>query len=175
MSIFQSGDTHIDSSAFVAKTAIIRGAVSIGPRAVIMFGAVMRAELDRITIGAMTNIQDNVVLHADAGIPCTLGQRVTVGHAAVVHGAEVGDDCMIGIGALALNRSVIGEGAWLAAGSVLPEGKALPPWTLGIGTPARPVRDLTAEEIERQQDGVTEYIRFAEKYRSLGDHGAPQE
>ncbi len=171
MDLFPAGGPSIDPTAFVARTAIVRGDVSIGPRAVILFGAVARAELDRVVVGAMTNAQDNDVLHADSGIPCLIGERVTIGHAAVVHGATVGDRCMIGIGALALNNSIVGEGAWLAAGSVLPEGRELPPWTLGMGTPAKPVRDLTDDEVARQQAGVAEYIRFAEMYRSLGDHG----
>ena len=155
----------IDSTAFVAHDAQIHGDVVVGPRAVIMFGVVARAEFDRIMIGSETNIQDNSVLHSDAGIPCLIGSRVTVGHAAVVHGASVGDHCLIGIGALLLDRSVLGEGAWIAAGSLLPEGKEIPPWTLAIGTPARPIRDLTEEEIARQRAGIADYLRIADAYR----------
>jgi carbonic anhydrase/acetyltransferase-like protein (isoleucine patch superfamily) len=155
----------IDPSAFVASTAQVYGSVVIGARAVVMFGAVVRAELDRIVIGEETNLQDNVVVHADLGIPTAIGRRVTVGHAAVVHGATIGDHCMVGIGALALNGSELGEGAWLAAGSVLPEGRVIPPWTLAVGTPAKPLRDLRPEEIERQAAGVDVYLRFGETYR----------
>ncbi|HEU5112780.1 MAG TPA: gamma carbonic anhydrase family protein, partial [Acidimicrobiia bacterium] len=132
-----------------------------------LFGVVIRAELDRVEVGAYTNIQDNSVLHCDEGIPCVLGERVTVGHAAVVHGALVGDHCLIGIGAKLLNRSRLGEGAWLASGSVLPEGKEIPPWTLGMGIPARPVRELTDAEVERANDGVDHYQELMERYRSL--------
>jgi carbonic anhydrase/acetyltransferase-like protein (isoleucine patch superfamily) len=119
-------DPRIDLTAFVAATARVYGLVEIRARAVVMFGAVLRAELDRITIGEETNLQDNAVVHADLGIPTTIGKRATVGHAAVVHGATIGDHCLVGIGALALNGSELGEGAWLAAGSVLPEGRAIP-------------------------------------------------
>ncbi len=160
-------EPRIDPAAFVATTARVYGLVEIRARAVVMFGAVLRAELDRITIGEETNLQDNAVVHADLGIPTTIGKRVTVGHAAVVHGATIGDHCLVGIGALALNGSELGEGAWLAAGSVLPEGRAIPPWTLAVGTPAKSLRDLRPEEIERQDNGVDVYLQFAETYRSL--------
>jgi carbonic anhydrase/acetyltransferase-like protein (isoleucine patch superfamily) len=86
----------------------------------------------------------------------------------VVHGATVGDHCLVGIGSVALNGSTLGEGAWLAAGSVLAEGKTIPPWTLAVGTPARPLRELTEAEIARQDSGVEEYLRLGSLYRSLG-------
>ncbi len=90
---------------------------------------------------------------------------MTIGHAAVVHGASVGDHCLVGIGAKALNGSELGEGAWLAAGSVLTEARSIPPWTLAVGVPAKPLRDLTEEEIARQANGVVEYQRLRLLYR----------
>ena len=132
-----------------------------------LFGAVIRAELDQITIGIDSNIQDNVVVHCDEGIPCRIGDRVTVGHSAVIHGADVGDRSLIGIGAKILNRSTVGEGAWIAAGSVLTEGSQVPPWTLAVGTPAKPVRDLTKAEILRADDGVDHYLQLAALYRDI--------
>jgi carbonic anhydrase/acetyltransferase-like protein (isoleucine patch superfamily) len=157
---------HIDPTAFIAPSAEIHGAVTIGSLAVVMFGVVIRAELDQIVVGAESNIQDNAVFHTDAGYVCSLGSRVTVGHGAIVHGAEVGDHCLVGIGAIALNGSRLGEGAWLAAGSVLPEGRSVPPWTLAVGTPAKPIRELRDDEIRRQDDGVDTYLRLAEAYRA---------
>lgn len=156
----------IDPTAFVAPDAQIHGDVRIGPRAVIMFGAVIRAELAPVRIGAETNIQDNCVIHTDEGLPATIGSRVTVGHAAIVHGATVGDHCLVGIGAMALNGSTLGEGAWLAAGSVLAEGRSIPEWTIGVGTPAKPLRALTEAEIRRQNDGVDTYLRLGVTYRA---------
>ena len=156
---------HVD--AFVASTAVLRGRVTVGARAVIMFGVVARAEFDVIEIGEETNIQDTTVIHCDEGIPTRIGRRVTVGHAAVVHGAVIGDRCLVGIGARALNGSVMGEGSWLAAGSVLPEGREIPPWTLAMGTPAKPVRELRPEEIERQDSGVNTYLTLGATYRLL--------
>lgn len=141
--------------------------MTIGARSFVLFGAVVRAELDRISIGEETNIQDNAVLHCDEDVPCVLGDRVTVGHLAVVHGSTVGERALIGIGAKALNRSLIGEGAWLGAGAVLPEGKEIPPWTLALGTPAKVVRDLTEDEIKRADEGVDHYLETAKVYREI--------
>ena len=160
-------DPTIDPSAFVAPTARIHGAVTVGALAVVMFGVVARAELDRIEIGAETNVQDNCVLHCDAGIPCLVGRRVTIGHAAVVHGATVEDHCLVGIGARALNGSHMGEGSWLAAGAVLGEGRSIPPWTIAVGIPAKPLRELTEEERVRADEGVDNYLAFGRTYGQI--------
>lgn len=158
---------EIHPDAFVASTARVLGRVRIDARAVLMFGAVVRAEFDSIEVGAETNLQDNAILHCDEGFPCRVGRRVAIGHAAVVHGATVGDRCLIGAGAVVLNGAEVGEGAWLAAGSVLPEGKQVPPWTLAVGTPAKPVRELTTDEITRQDEGVDNYLTLAAAYWRL--------
>ena len=166
----------IHPSAFIAPTARVYGSVEIRALAVVMFGAVLRAELDAIVVGEESNLQDNVVVHADLGIPTSIGRRVTVGHGAVVHGATIGDHCLVGIGALALNGSVLGEGAWLAAGSVLPEDKSIPPWTLAVGAPAKPLRELRPDEIARQDQGVDVYLQFGATYRQspvAGRQGRP--
>ncbi len=158
-------DPTIDPSAFVAPGAQIHGDVRIGPAAVVMFGAVLRAEMEAIDIGAESNVQDNCVFHTDAGYPVRIGRRVTVGHAAVVHGATVADHCLVGIGALMLNGSSLGEGAWLAAGSTLTPGKHIPPWTLAAGTPATAIRELRPAEIASQDEGIGHYLAFAAMYR----------
>lgn len=160
-------DPRIDPSATIAPDAQVYGDVEIGARSFVLFGVVVRAELDRIVIGAETNIQDNSVLHCDEDVPCLVGDRVTVGHMAVVHGATVGDNALIGIGAKALNRTAIGEGAWLGAGSVLTEGSTIPPWTLALGTPARVIRELTEDEIKRASEGVDHYLQTADLYREI--------
>ncbi len=157
----------IDPSALVVPGARIHGQVEIGPRAFVLFGAVLRAELDRITVGAETNIQDNAVLHCDEQFPSIVGDRVTVGHLAVIHGARIGNRSLIGIGAKALNGSRVGEGAWLGAGSVLPEGREIPPWTLAVGTPARVLRELNEDEIRRADEGVEHYLELAQAYREI--------
>lgn len=160
-------EPKIHETALVAPGAHIFGDVTLDVDVFVLFGALVRAELDRIVVGAETNIQDNCVFHCDEDVPTIVGRRVTVGHSAVVHGAEVGDRALIGIGAKLLNRSVVGEGAWLAAGSVLPEDKSIPPWTLAMGTPAKPVRDLTEEEIAHADDGVDHYLDLAAAYREI--------
>jgi carbonic anhydrase/acetyltransferase-like protein (isoleucine patch superfamily) len=158
-------EPSIDPAAFVAPTAQLYGSVVVRRAAVIMFGAVLRAEMESITIGVESNVQDNAVFHTDAGYPVHIGNRVTVGHAAVVHGATVADHCLVGIGSIMLNGSSLGEGAWLAAGSMLTPGKEIPPWTLAAGSPAKPIRDLRPEEIASQDEGVGHYLEFADLYR----------
>lgn len=158
------GHPEVHPSAFVADTARVHGRVTIAQDAVIMFGVVIRAEFDAITVGVGTNIQDNAVVHCDAGVPTLIGSASTVGHAAVVHGTVIGDRCLVGIGAMALNGSELGEGAWLAAGSVLTEGRSIPPWTLAMGAPAKPVRELTEDEVARQASGAADYQRLRRLY-----------
>jgi carbonic anhydrase/acetyltransferase-like protein (isoleucine patch superfamily) len=158
---------RIHPTAVVAPGAHIHGDVTVDADVFILFGTVLRAEFDVIVIGAESNLQDNSTFHCDAGAPTLIGTRVTVGHGAVVHGAEIGDRALIGIGAIALNHSTVGEGAWLAAGSVLPEGKTVPPWTLAMGIPAQPVRDLTDDEIARADEGVSQYLGLAAEYREI--------
>ncbi len=162
---------EIAATALLAPGSQIRGRVRIDERVFILFGVVIRAELDRVEIGPETNVQDNAVLHCDEGIPCLVGERVTIGHSAVVHGASIADRALIGIGARALNGSAVGEGAWLAAGSVLAEGKEVPPWTLAMGVPARPVRELTETEIKHADEGVEHYLELASVYRDIFSGG----
>lgn len=169
MSPLELGIPQIDPTAFVAPTAVLYGNITVDRRVVIMFGTVVRAELDRVHVGAESNIQDNCVIHVDAGYPTQIGSRATVGHAAVIHGATIGDHCLVGIGSRALNGSAMGEGSWLAAGSVLSPGKSVPPWTLAMGVPAKPVRDLTEDEVASQRAGVDDYLRFGATYARLLD------
>lgn len=160
-------DPKIAPTALVSPGAHVYGDVTLGPRVFLLFGAVVRAEYDRIEVGAETNIQDNSVLHCDREIPCVVGERVTIGHSAVVHGAIVGDGALIGIGAKVLNRSAVGEGALVAAGSVVTEDTQIPPWTLAVGAPARPRRELTENEILRNNRGVNDYLALLAAYREI--------
>ncbi|MGB7861746.1 MAG: gamma carbonic anhydrase family protein [Acidimicrobiia bacterium] len=160
-------EPQIDPTAVIAPNSHIFGDVVIGEDSFVLFGTVIRAEVDRIEIGKQTNVQDNSVIHCDENMPCLIGDRATLGHSVVVHAATVGDRCLIGIGARLLNRSIVGEGAWVAAGSVLTEGSEIPPWTLAVGTPARPLRELTVEEIRRADEGVDHYLELANAYREI--------
>ena len=167
MTAFHLPEPDIDPTALIAPGAHVYGRASIGARVFVLFGVVIRAEFDRIEIGAESNIQDNVVVHCDENVPCLIGNRVTVGHSAVVHGAAVGDGCLVGIGARLLNGSRLGEGSWLASGSVLTEGREIPPWTLAVGTPAKPLRELSDAEIQRAEEGVDHYLGLIDPYRRL--------
>lgn len=160
-------DPKIHPGAVVAPNAVVYGDVTVGDEVFLLFGVVARAEMDRIEIGSQSNVQDNSVLHCDEGVPTVIGSRVTVGHGAVVHGSTIGDRSLIGIGARTLNRSTVGEGAWLAAGSILPEDKEVPPWTLAMGIPAKPIRDLTDDEIARADEGVEHYLALMRQYREI--------
>jgi len=161
-------ESQIDESAVISPGSHIYGDVTIGAESFVLFGAVVRAELDQIIIGSESNIQDNAVIHCDEGLPCRIGDRVTIGHSAVIHGADLAANrSLIGIGAKILNGSTVGEGSWIGAGSVLPEGKEVPAWTLAIGIPAKPVRDLTDDEIRRADEGVDHYLQLAELYREI--------
>jgi len=159
----------IDETAFVAPTATILGRVSIGARSSIWYGAVLRGDIDIITIGDETSIQDNAVVHVDAGVPARIGNRVTVGHGAIIHGATVEDDALIGIGAIVLNRARIGEGAVVGAGALVPEGMEVPPHTLALGVPARVVKEVSPELAARTRENAEHYVLYGRLYREQAD------
>ncbi|MEU0118129.1 gamma carbonic anhydrase family protein [Streptomyces bobili] len=144
-------EPEVDDEAFVAPTASVIGEVTLAAGASVWYGAVLRGDVERISVGAQSNIQDNCTLHADPGFPVTIGERVSVGHNAVVHGANVGDDCLIGMGATVLNGAVVGAGSLVAAQALVPQGMEVPPGSLVAGVPAKIRRELTEEE----RQGVT--------------------
>ncbi|MGW4885448.1 gamma carbonic anhydrase family protein [Streptomyces murinus] len=144
-------EPRVDAEAFVAPTASVIGDVTLGAGASVWYGAVVRGDVETITVGARANVQDNVTLHADPGFPVTIGERVSIGHNAVVHGATVEDDCLIGMGATVLNGAVIGAGSLVAAQALVPQGMVVPAGSLVAGVPAKVRRELSAEE----QEGVT--------------------
>lgn len=156
--------THIHPTVFIAETATIVGDVTIYQDASVWFGAVIRGDADKIVIGEGTNVQDGVVIHCDAGLPTTIGKRVVIGHRAVVHGARIADNVMIGIGAIVLNGAKIGEYSIVAAGALVPEGKEIPPRSLVMGVPGKVVREVTEQEIKRITDGAQTYIERAKNY-----------
>ena len=158
----------IAASAYVDPTAVVIGDVVIGERTSVWPNVTVRGDTARISIGEETSIQDNSVLHADEGIPCTVGNRVTVGHLVMLHGCTVEDDALIGIGAIILNGAKIGKGAVVAAGSLIPEGMEVPANTLVMGSPAKPRRPVTAEEQTRFAEGVKHYVEKAAIYLAEG-------
>ncbi|GAA1960928.1 gamma carbonic anhydrase family protein [Microbacterium aquimaris] len=142
-----SGKTPVvDDSAFVAAGARVIGAVTLGADASVWYNAVLRADSASITIGNGSNLQDNVSVHVDAGRPVVLGENVSVGHNAVVHGCTVGDGSLIGMGSVILSGAQIGAGSLVAGGAVVLEGTVVPPHSLVAGVPAKVRRELTDEE-----------------------------
>ena len=158
-------EPRIHPTAFVAPGAVIAGDVAIGPEASVWFNAVVRGDSDRVEVGSRTNVQDNAVLHTDPGKPCLVGEDCTIGHGAVVHGCRIGDGCLVGMGAIVLSGAVIGEESLLAAGALIPEGKEFAARSLLVGSPAKLVRTLTDEEVERLiRPGVEHYLDYRRGY-----------
>lgn len=147
----------VKEPVFLAPGSYVIGSVLLEPGASVWFNAVLRADSEVIEVGAGTNIQDNAVLHADPGFPCRLGAGVTVGHGAVVHGATVGDDVLIGMGAIVLNGARIGSECLVGAGAVIPEGREIPSGSLVAGVPGRVLRPLSEEERAAIRASAREY------------------
>jgi len=155
----------IHPDAFIHPEAFVCGDVTLGARASVWPDAVIRADSAPITIGESSNVQDGVVIHVDPGLPCTIGARVTIGHRAIVHGATVEDDCLIGMGAIVLNRVVVGRGSLIGAGAVCSEGMAIPPNSVVLGVPGRVVRAMDETLRARTAHGVAAYLDLAERHR----------
>ncbi|MFD1721847.1 gamma carbonic anhydrase family protein [Amnibacterium endophyticum] len=160
---------EIHPSAFVADTATVIGRVTIEADAVVMFGAVLRADRDAIVLGAGSNLQDGVVVHGDPGSPARIGAGVSVGHGAVVHGCTVEDDCLIGMNATVLNGAVIGAGSLVAGGAVVLEGAEVPARSLVAGVPGRVRRGISDEEAARIRQNAATYRELASAYRSAAE------
>ncbi|MDR6216429.1 gamma carbonic anhydrase family protein [Paracidovorax wautersii] len=157
---------RVAESAWVADSAEVMGNVVLGDNASIWFGAVLRGDNETLTIGAGTNVQDGSVLHSDHGQPLTLGERVTVGHKVVLHGCTVGDESLIGIGAVVLNGARIGKNCLVGAGALVTEGKEFPDGSMILGSPAKAVRQLTPEQMEGLRKSAQTYIDNARRFRA---------
>ena len=154
-------DSKLFPDAFVAKSAEVIGAVSIGKDSSVWYQSVIRGDHDRIVIGERSNIQDACVLHADPGYPVCVGNDVTVGHRAILHGCEIGDGALIGMGAIVLNGAKIGKNAMIAAGALVTQGTVIPDGMLAIGSPAKVKRAVTEEEMEDNMKNAQEYVHCA--------------
>jgi carbonic anhydrase/acetyltransferase-like protein (isoleucine patch superfamily) len=151
----------IHPAVFVATGAIVVGDVTIGEDSSVWFNAVLRGDTDPIRIGHRTNIQDGCILHADPGFPCTIGDGVTVGHGAIVHGATVESDCLIGMRSVLMNGVAVGSGSIIGTGAVVTEGTQIPPGSLVLGLPARVVRPIRPEELAHLRAAATRYVERA--------------
>jgi carbonic anhydrase/acetyltransferase-like protein (isoleucine patch superfamily) len=157
----------VDPRAFVADTAVIIGDVEVGARSSIWFGAVLRGDVFHIRIGEDTSIQDNAVIHVTHDQYATqVGSQVTVGHSVTLHGCTVGDRCIIGMGAIILDQAVIGDRSIVGAGALVTPGTKIPPGTLAVGSPARPKRALSDEELAWLEASAAHYVELAGRYVS---------
>jgi gamma-carbonic anhydrase len=153
---------RVHASAWVAPGATLVGDVEVGPESSVWYGCVLRGDVHRIRVGARSNLQDGSVVHVTADrFAAEIGDLVTVGHRAVVHGCRVADGALIGIAAVVLDGAEVGEEAWVGAGALVAPGGRVPPRTLVIGVPARPVRELTAGERDEQRRRTLRYVETA--------------
>lgn len=149
---------------FIAPNASVMGDVTFGKGVSVWYGAVIRADVEKIIIGDNTNIQDTAVLHADPGDPTIIGDSVTVGHGAIVHGAVVGDGSLIGMRATVLNKAKIGKGCIIGAHALVTEKMEIPDYSLAVGAPAKVIRQLTPEQAEKMKLGAQHYVDMAERH-----------
>jgi carbonic anhydrase/acetyltransferase-like protein (isoleucine patch superfamily) len=160
MAIYQLGEhaPEIHASAYVAESANLIGKVTIAANASVWFGVTIRGDNERITIGENSNVQEGTVMHTDMGFPLSVGKDVTIGHQAMLHGCTVGDGTLIGIQAVVLNGARIGKGCLVGAGALVTEGKEFPDHSLILGAPAKAVRTLTQEDLQRLAGSAASYV-----------------
>lgn len=157
---------RIPETAFVAPSADVVGDVVLGEDASVWYQCVLRGDIAPIRVGARTNIQDLTMVHVDVDRPCVIGDRVGVGHRSIIHGCEIGDDCLVGMGAIVLSDAVIGSGSLVAAGAVVTEGMEVPPNSLVVGVPGKVIRDVDDDLRERMRLTVEHYRELKEGHRS---------
>ena len=168
MSLYQLDNItpEVHASAYVADSAQVMGAVTLAADSSVWFQTVLRGDTERITVGADSNVQDGSVLHTDVGYPLVIGERVTIGHGVMLHGCTIGDESLIGIGAVVLNGARIGKHCLVGAGSLVTEGKEFPDGSMILGSPAKVVRQLTPEQIEGLRRSAQHYMDNARRYRN---------
>lgn len=159
-------DPDIHPTAWVAPGAVIVGDVTVGPNSSVWFGCVLRADIQRITIGEGTNIQDGTIIHLASDLGTIVGDHVTVGHRALLHACEIGDEVLVGMGAIVMDGAKIGARSIIAAGSLVPKGREIPPGSLVMGSPAKVVRTLDAEEQASIRGWAEKYMRVTEEHRA---------
>lgn len=177
---FQGMTPQIAPTAFIAETAVIIGNVTIGEQSSIWYNVVARGDVNSITIGSRTNIQDLTMLHVthrkhpdDPGAPLVIGDDVTVGHSCTLHGCTLENGCFIGMQAMVMDKAVVGEGALVGARALVTEGTVIPPHTLWVGAPARQKRELTAEEIARLKQSPQNYVAYSLQFIEEGFNETP--
>lgn len=172
---FKGIHPRIDQSAFIAETAVLIGEVSVGPESSIWYNVVARGDVNFISIGARSNVQDMTMLHVthkkhadDPGAPLVIGDDVTIGHSVTLHGCTLENGCFIGMQAMVMDKAVVGEGALVGARALVTEGTIIPPHTLWIGAPARYKRDLTPDEVAWLKKSAGNYVRYSREFLEEG-------
>lgn len=168
MTIYQLGEhaPEIDASAYVADTATVIGKVTLHANSSVWFGATIRGDNERITIGENSNVQESAVMHTDMGYPMNIGKNVTIGHQAMLHGCTIGDGALIGIQAVVLNGARIGKGCLVGAGALVTEGKEFADNQLIVGSPAKAIRTLTPEDVARMQGAADGYVKRGVQFKT---------
>ena len=160
---------RLAASAFLAEGSVVVGDVEIGEGSSVWFGTIVRGDVNHVRIGARTNVQDMTVVHVTSRTnPTVIGDDVTIGHRAVLHGCTVKDRCLVGIGAIVLDGAVVGPDAMVGAGALVPPGMVVPPGTLVLGAPAKVRRELTPEEVASLRTSAAHYAGYAARYRGEG-------
>ena len=157
---------NIHRDTFIAENASVIGDVNIERGVSIWYNAVLRGDIENITIGKYSNIQDNSTVHTGMNMPTKIGDYTVVGHNAIVHGCTIGDNCLIGMGAIILNKAVIGDNCIIGAGTVITEEKTIPPNSLVLGVPGKVIRQVTEEEIRSVRDNAIGYYKLYKKYKA---------
>ncbi len=162
---FEGVSPKIDENTYISESVDIIGKVEVLENANIWFGTRLRGDMNNIIIGRNTNIQENSVVHVDSNSPCIIGNNVTIGHGAIIHGCNIADNVLVGMGSIILNNAKIGNNTIIGAGSLITQGKEFPGGVLILGNPAKIVRELTKAEIESIQYSADNYVRLSKKYK----------
>lgn len=162
---FEGKRPMISKEAFVAKNATIIGEVTIGKNSSIWYNVVLRGDIAPISIGNNTSVQDGSIVHCDVEVPTIIGNNVTIGHNVMLHACWIGDNSLIGIGAIVLNGSEVGEGVIVGAGTIVTPKTKIPPFTMALGVPAKVVRSLSEEEIDNLKKHALGYVELMKKYK----------
>ena len=165
---------RIDPTAWLAPNTTVVGDATVEATASVFYGAVIRADMAAVRLGAGSNLQDNVVVHTDYGFPALIGAGVSVGHAAVVHGCTIEDNCLIGMHATVLNGALVGAGSLIAAGTVVLEGAQIPPRSLVAGVPGKVRRSISDDEYERVVQNARTYLELSARHRNLAEASQPR-
>ena len=162
---FENNTPTLDKDSWVASNAVLIGRVILKKDANVWFNVVLRGDIETITIGEGSNVQDGSIFHTDPGCPITLGKNVTVGHMVMLHGCEIADDCLIGIGSTILNKTKIGKNCIIGANALVTENKIIPERSLVIGSPGKVIRQVTDEEIKHIKENAKHYVQNFKKYK----------